>query len=295
VTRCGGPLAADVARLLPALAGRPAALRRGRRTFRLVFERPFSSHGFAGTLRSSLILRLGGPRVQSGGNVIPPRGRGRRMRSISVEYAVERLEGQVAVPFAGLGDPSRCGFLDACGVSGSVTMTPRATQGVFSVTAMARATLSRRDLRAAVGLAPGARRSGIRVFAGGEWSGRGSVTETLSRPDGFCRDSLPLRRGSFAVLVRGTGASVTLPGDSTLSDLLRTRCPGPALDDVAGSGTVAAQVLPLRAFGARRVVLRLRQGFRIAGPGYRGRTQPDVTVVLRRTRIDESTYLDPYR
>jgi hypothetical protein len=293
-TRCGGPLAADVARLLPALTARPGTLRRGRRTFRLASERPFAAHGFAGTLRSSLVLRLGRPRAQPGGGAVPPDRGAPRVREISVVYAVERLGGQVIVPFAGLGDPAGCGFLDACGVSGRITVTPRATGGALVLSAMARATRSRRELRAAVGLAPGGRRPGIRVFAGGEWSGLGGVTAALSRPGGFCRDSVPLRSGSLAVTVSGTRATVMLPGDTVLPDPLRTRCPGPALEDLARSEVIARQALPLRAFGARRVVLHLRRGARIAGSGYSGRTEPDVTVVLRRVGIEEEVRLDPF-
>jgi hypothetical protein len=68
-------------------------------------------------------------------------------------------------------------------------------------------------------------------------------------------------------------------------ELLATRCPGPVMGDIAPARALAGATVPLRTFRARRVTLRLTHGRGYASDGYRGTVTPDVTVVLRRTRI----------
>jgi hypothetical protein len=70
------------------------------------------------------------------------------------------------------------------------------------------------------------------------------------------------------------------------ANLLRTRCPGPASDDL--SGPLASGSFPLSAFRHRRVTLRLTTGTGYTTAGYRGRARPDLTIVLRRTRVKDS-------
>jgi hypothetical protein len=51
--------------------------------------------------------------------------------------------------------------------------------------------------------------------------------------------------------------------------------------------------LPLRALTARRATLRLRQGSRpFSANGYGGSTRADITVTVRRTRIQDTVSVD---
>jgi hypothetical protein len=70
------------------------------------------------------------------------------------------------------------------------------------------------------------------------------------------------------------------------ADLLRTRCPGPLLTDLADDTPLAAGRLPLRALGRRRVTLHLNRGAQELAPNYRLRSRPDLTLVLEREEVE---------
>jgi uncharacterized protein (DUF2141 family) len=296
-TRCAGPMTSDVSALLPGHLIGQHALLEGHRTLDFSADRSFAAHGLAGTVHSTVAMRvLGGERVLndgSGGFRGLPTHVVRR-RAIDVTYQVERVSGRVVTGVRGLADPDLCGPLDACGLMGSVTVSTSAASGEAHVNATASIRHSRRDLRRAVGLSPGPRPRGVSAFGFGlSQDAQGTVTSDLSR-DGApaCSDSEPLM-GPSTLLFDFSGQRVSAhygagsDASGSLGDPLRTRCPGPGLADVAPTGALASADVPLRTFAQRRVTLRLTRGRAYASDGYSGSTRPDVTVVLRRTHVRE--------
>jgi hypothetical protein len=298
-TDCAGPMARDVAALLPSRRVGERALVRGHRTLDFSADRTFAAHGLAGTLHSTVRLELvGGHKYPVGSfNGRAPRTPTRRKRAIEVAYRVQRVTGGIATDVRGRGDRDLCGPFDACGVNGSVTTTLSASSGSAFLTAEGSIRRTRRDLRRAVGLARG--RAPRTVARDGyiAWGfDRGSVVSELER-DGApaCTDSTPIVGGG-AVYLQFTGGRVRAgygSGGGLVAgfDVLQTRCPGPS--SLAAPSTLATGTFPLRAFGRKRVVLRLTEGRGFSSGGYGARSRPDVTVVLRRTRIDEYTYREP--
>ena len=292
-TRCAGPLDQDVRPALPSVDVRVGRLRRGRRTIDLRGTRRFSSHGFSGSVKSSLTLQLGRPRTDSGGPPgRPTRTRTVRTRYVTVRYAVEHLDGADPVGFAGLADPL-CTPLDSCGASGSVRLSPNATKGSVTLVATAPARRPRRDLYAALGFARHGHRRGVDAYGFGTWrSQHGFAAETVSRADGSppCRDATPITRGRLALSPKGGRMRAEWAdefGFPGVADPLRTRCPGPLSTDLDRSGTLASGSSPLRTFGRRRVVVRLDEGHHFSRDGYAGSSAPSLRLVLRRTSVRE--------
>jgi hypothetical protein len=247
-------------------------------------------------VRSTVRVRvIGGARFAT--NVSDPGLPGfqkRRRRAIDVAYRVQRVSGRVVTSVGGVADPDLCGPLDACGVLGAVTLAPAASSGSASLTASASTRRTRKDLRRALGLAAGPWPRGVTRYGSAFWErDRGSVTAELSR-DGApaCSDSDRIAGGGAVSLeFLGSRVRASYGGDSFGgTDLLRTRCPGPAISDT--SGPLASGTFPLSVFRRRRVTLRLTGGRGFSGVGYSGRSRPDVTVVLRRTRIREYVFTD---
>jgi hypothetical protein len=294
-TSCAGPMATDVAALLPARRITERALVRGHRTLDFSADKPFASHGLAGTLHSTVVARvLGGQRFASErGSGRAPSVRTRRLRAVAVRYRVERVSGRVTTGISGRGDPDLCGPLDACGITGSVTTAPAASSGTAYLTASGlHGRTTRRQLHAALGLARGRVARSVAREGYVSWDrDLGSITSDLSRlGTPACSDTQPLAGGGSVNLgfvggrVRATYDSGSLVG----TDRLRTRCPGPGSDDTRG--TLAAGTFPLRIFRHAHVTLRLTGGRRFASTAYTGHSTPDVTVVLRRTRIRDYSY-----
>jgi hypothetical protein len=85
-------------------------------------------------------------------------------------------------------------------------------------------------------------------------------------------------------------------GSGPSGDPLRSRCGGPTLAEISGGGALATGSVPLTALRARRIVVHLARGARLGGQGYLGQSVPDLTLVLRRTRVRDGTYKlrEPY-
>ena len=119
----------------------------------------------------------------------------------------------------------------------------------------------------------------------------GSITSDLSRSGSpVCSDTQPLTGGG-SISLGFTGGRVHAyydAGSLVGTDRLRTRCPGPGSDDMPE--TLASGSFPLRRFRHARVTLRLRRGRGFSSAAYSGHGTPDVTVVLRRTRIHAHSY-----
>lgn len=291
-TRCAGPIVTDVAQALPVRRIGERTLRHGRGTL-LDFsaDAPFSAGGLSGTVHSTLKMRLGKAsdllRQQRG---YPGPTHPFRYRELEVEYQLERLSGEIVTEVEGLTDPDLCGPLDACGLVGTVTATPRVATGEGYALAIASIRHSKHELRRALGLAPGGRPKGVHAFGYVFWDQTaGHVTSNLSRQGADpCTDSQAFSGPGSVALGFGRhrvradfGGAATVSGD----DLLRTRCPGPGLTDVATTGGLVHGRLPLSAFGRRRVAVRLTRGDSFASDGYRGTSRADMTVGLRRTSV----------
>jgi hypothetical protein len=290
-TNCGGPLPADV---LHRLRTRTVGLRelvRGPTTIDLSGSAPFAAAGLAGTVESTVVVRVRKARVRrverrprraiSRPSDRPP------FRSISVEYRLERLTGSVPVKLDA--EPRGCAVLDACGLSGTLTVSPGPARGEAYVNAYGR--LSKAALRRAVGLVPGPRPSKASVGGYLFWNrGRGTVTAALERNGGpACRDTSRLTAGAIDLRVRRRRVTARFAGADPFAgaDLLRTRCPGPLLADLERGTRLATGGIPRRALGRRRITLHLNQGSTASTLGYRLRSRPDLTVVLEREKVEE--------
>lgn len=289
-TRCAGPMATDLVGLLPTRSLTQRQLRRGHRTLDFSAERSFAGHGLAGTLRSRVKLRIGSAQHMSArdlqGGAEPP-GPTIRRRRLDIEYSVESVSGHVATSIAGLADPDLCGPLDACGLLGTVTTLPRSASGRAFVVADAPIRRSPHDLRQALGLAAGTPPRGVSAYGGGIWQERGNVTSSLMRAGAAaCDDTVALTsERSFSLTFTRHGVRADYGERYGGQDPLRTRCPGPTISDAAHDRPLASGTFPLRAFGPRRVTLRLTRGGGFSSDGYSGATRPDLTVVLRRVRV----------
>jgi hypothetical protein len=288
-TNCGGPLPTDVLRGLPSPAVSLRALRSGPRTVDLSGSAAFSSSGLAGTVSSTIVLRTGQTRVRRLRRLVrrrPERPNRPPFRSIAIEYHVERVTGSLPVDIAG--DPRTCTPLDACGVGGTLTVTPGSVRGEAYVFAYGR--LPRVALRRAVGLAPGPRPRRASVYGYLTLNpGWGTVTALLDR-DGTpaCRDATSLSNSLIDLRAQGRRVTARFSGGAEGADLLRTRCPGPLLADVGRGTRLAVGRIPLRGLGRRSLTLRLDRGARAVTPGYMLRSRPDVRIVLEREEVRES-------
>jgi hypothetical protein len=294
-TNCGGPLPADVLRRLPARTVSLRALRRGPTRVDLSGESRFAAGGLAGTVRSTIAVRVGKSDVERRPRGLQPGPRSRRrrdrppLRSIAVEYRIERLTG--SMPVAATARSRNCARVDACGLGGTLAVTPGPARGEGYVVAYGR--VPRAALSRAVGLAPGPIPHKVSAYGYVAWtSGRGTVTAALDR-DGTaaCRDTAPLSSGLLELRLRDRRVTARIGAGAPFlgADLLRTRCPGPLLADLKPRTELAAGHLPLRALARRRVTLRLDRGASAAARGYRLRSRPDLTLVLEREKVEHST------
>jgi hypothetical protein len=292
-TRCGGPLEQDLAALLPVAGINRAKLFKGRATVDLSTIRPFASRGFTGTMRSSIKLRLGRSVVQPPPVPPAPRRRGRNaIRTVTAVYEVERVSGNVVTDFRGGFERSLCDPLGACGAFGSVRVSPSVSSGRATLAAYGNARrASGRALRAALGLRPGPRASGITASGAADWiRDAGTTIATFKNGEGVvCADSAPLGAGymTFWVGPRRVFTSYGRGTDAGL-DPLRTRCPGPSMPDAAQNRPLASGSVPRRAFRRRRVTITLDHGRPFESEPYAGQTRPALTIVLRRVRVRES-------
>jgi hypothetical protein len=291
-TRCAGPLAVDVGAALPTASISLRRLTHGGGVLDLRGTHSFAAHGFAGVVRSTVVVRLGRARATHPSHPAPAPsapGHGKRIRAITVTYRVERLRGTVVSDVRALTDPGECGPFDACGLSGTITMAPEvAPGGSVSLFASAFATRPRRDLLAAVGLSTHGNPARIGVGGGGEQSLRGTVAADLHQ-DGECRDQTRLSAASVQLQSHAGALLVVLSPVSTQgTDPLRTRCPGPEL----GQHALTSATLPRSALRGRVVTVALHGNAFGDGP-YRVTTRSTLVLTLRRVRVRIQSYRIP--
>jgi hypothetical protein len=283
---------------MPSVTLGRALLMKGHTTIDLSATRPFAAHGFAGTVRSSVKLRLGRPREEPSEQELTESGEPppSAPRTVIAVYDIEEVSGSIVTAFTGGTERSLCDPLDACGTSGVVRLSPFVSTGRATFVAYGPARrVSGHDLRAALGLSPGPVAPHINASGVADWSrDSGSVVESFTDSDGTaCSDTVPLAGGFmtfyvgprrvFASYGRGSGAG---------PDLLRTHCPGPSILDAAQNSPLATGKVPRREFRKRRVVITLSRGRPFASEPYAGESRPALKVVLRRVRVRETLSFD---
>ncbi len=285
LTRCAGPLDGDLAGAAPRATISLRAALRGRTDIDMSATNPFASHGFAGTVSSTLVLRLGKPSRPSSGATFPPGIRTERTRIVTERLTVARLAGQLSGTVQGTADPIVCRLLDSCGVSGTLGLTlPGARGAVGELSASGPANLPYGEFLTALGLIRGGTSHGIAVAGSIAWTNAGTVDTNLTQPSA-CSDAAPLDQLFVSVIPAG-GASGGFFGSSPW----RTRCPGPM---VPGQAQLPLASPRLRAIGPRAFGVVLRPVGPLSDDGYTLTLHGHLSLLLRRGRISQQVFTEP--
>jgi hypothetical protein len=275
-SRCAGPLDSDVASGLPTRAVAIRALERGETTIDLGGGGQFAAHGLSGTVASTLVLTLGRAQRERQTSSVPPGARhARTFRSASVQYRIARLTGDAVVSVMSATTPAACGPFDACGLGGTLTVSPGTSAGGSTLLTAENTKLSVGALRAEL---RGAGPPAARLIGYGSADVHGTVQADLTQSGNTCSDSVAVRRFTVRLARRGHWLGVSLaPLESQAADPLRTRCPGPDL----GSGILAATRLPATVLG-RPAFTAILHGVPFTDGPYRATTDSTFALTLRR-------------
>jgi hypothetical protein len=275
-TRCAAPLVGDFAHALVSRSLNLRAVSRGHVTISLASSGPFAGGGFAGTVSSTVRLSLGRPSTQRPTPSGRPKGPTVRIRSVDVRYRATiagRLPAEVR------GDPSSCSLLGSCGANGSFELRPRAMSGVLDVSAFTRARRPLRDVLTALGLRTGGNPRGISTFGSALLNGPGSFDADFAQGAVTCHDSVPTGPAAVTLQIEGRSLAATF---APTGGAMHTRCPGPLIDQ---STALASGSVPVRLLGRRTATIPLTTGVDLLDDGYHGRTVPNLTLTITRTRI----------
>ncbi len=284
-TRCAGPLDLDLARFAPSREVAVAAALRGHRRVDLRGTSSFAGGGFAGTVRSTLILQLGG--AQSGGGGQPSSApSGPRERAVTEPLTLVKASGALKAQVQGAANPGICVLLDSCGLRGTITV-PRPPLSRGALIAYGPARRPYRDFLAALGLSRRGNAAGILVAGSVRWQNGGRFEEDLVQ-GGECRDSGSLGAGG---IVLATTKKLTR-ASYYASDSLRTRCPGPGLGGAGGSGggILAAGATPLRDLARRQFSIAVPGTGTLSDDGYTERLTGSLSLTFRRGRVSQRTF-----
>ncbi|MGH2875216.1 MAG: hypothetical protein ACRDLV_03075, partial [Solirubrobacteraceae bacterium] len=207
------------------------------------------------------------------------------------DYRLVRVAGSLTTTFAGEADPM-CRPLGACGASGRIDAS-LAGHGTVEFSGSRRvghrtgAAAALADLRA----------GRMAVFDTlGSLSLRETTSETLTATGDACTNRItqPLALATSGFhhgaerVVLGPGPDSSL-GFETGADLLRTRCPGPSLQDVAGGGSLAQTTLAAGALGDHRIKLVLSSSRPFSGSAYTGTRAGTIVLMLALVRAHGET------
>jgi hypothetical protein len=281
-TQCGGPLFNDIGRALRTVHLRRQQLRKGDFDIDLSGSAAVSAPGMRGTVVSTVVAHVGTRDEIRRPRITRDHG---SVKSITVEYAVERVSGRLQGDFSGGGE--LCAELDSCGRTATLSLTPgKPLHATVALAAYSSAKRPAADLRAAVGLpSEEGRAKGIDWSGFGSLSSRSNLLSAAVLRDGtpFCKDQRHVPAIALQLQPAGTrvGASLTsYPGSE-----LRTSCPGPDVSSGGFGDTLASGSVPLSALRRPRVTLHLTRGHAIERDGWSGRTRADFTIVLRRSSV----------
>ncbi|MGH2873167.1 MAG: hypothetical protein ACRDL5_11990, partial [Solirubrobacteraceae bacterium] len=262
--RCAGPRAPEIGSLLPARRLSLAALAQAGQVVSLAATRSFSVHGFAGTVRSTIVFRVGRlGAAQKIGAGLPARG-SRRYRELDVSYRARR-SGAVVESFKGDPHAAICAELDSCAATGAASVELKRRSGRASLAFLVPASVPASRLLAAAGIGRGRRPS---VTGGsGELPLTGGEVQTVFRQGAnVCRDTTRLGASTVLLSLSGAGVEVqyVVPGRLQGPGFWGTVCPGPS----DGAGILAVGRSPAAALRRRTIRIELRSGSPFADYGY---------------------------
>lgn len=277
-TRCAGPLQSDIASQLASRVVDVASLSHGRTGVSLASSSEFAVHGLAGTVTSTVQLRLGRPdtRRQSPGGSSSKQP---KSRLVEIDYPA-RLNASALIHTHG--DPSSCAALGSCGANGTFALQVHGTPGTLRIFAFATSRRPLRDQLAALGLRKRGNPRGILII--GALLVRGPATYDVDVTQGAntCRDSAP--PGPGVLIVSGIGGAVTA-GFSQGPPQLHLRCPGPMLALDNGLVSTRLGLARLRRGGT----IHLKTVHALRDDGYTARTEANVAVTLSRPKVKITT------
>jgi hypothetical protein len=289
--RCAGP---NLSRALARLPRRSVSLSRlGREPVvaDLSGTASYVSGRFAGTVTSTLRLRLGreerGNLSGGGGLIGGPGHRPRRKVRVRVVhfhavYRVTRFRGNLSASFGGLAGPP-CAQLDACGVAGTAGWAIRAPGGNLVVEGDSLARKSDHGFRGALAAVTRTHDAFAEFRRPGFF---GTTTADVTRPDDVpCHDTARVLSPGLAADVGARRLFVGVGGPDTQpagADLLRAGCPGPRDADVLDGPGLARGSVPLSLLANRRFGLALTGSGRFDASGYAGSRSARFHITLKR-------------
>ena len=220
-TRCAGPTDGDLSAVSPAATIRLARLLGGRTVIDLSGSRTFASHGFAGTIDSTLALALGRPSSQPPNVNFPPGIKTQRVRTVTEQLSVVRVRGGLTATVRGTGNPIVCGLLDSCGLSETLSLAGhvRAASGELIATGPARRPYA--DFLAALGLSRTGRARGIAVFGTVDWAQ--PVRAEVSQAGNLCTDTAASGAVVIELGLRGASSPSRRPSPPARTRTVRAR------------------------------------------------------------------------
>ncbi len=279
-TRCAGPLDGDLSSASPVATIPLARLLRGRIVLDLSGSRTFASHGFAGTIDSTVTMKLGKPRKQSGNASFPPGIKTHRVRTVIEQLSLVRVRGGLTATAQGTSNPIVCGLLDSCGLSESLSLGGGVRDASAQVIASGPASRPYGDFLAALGLSRSGRARGIGVFGSVAWVGR--VRASTSQAGSVCTDT---------AATGGVGVPLGLgSGSGGFTSSWRTRCPGPSLGNAQ---PLLAGSLDRAALGRRQFTIEVGGKGMSSDDGYVIVAHGRLSLVLRRGRIIQQVTVQP--
>ena len=278
-TRCAGPLQSDIASLLARRVVDVATLAHGHAGVSLVSSSDFAVHGLAGTVTSTVQLRLGRPHTERVPDLSSSPGPA-KFRTVAVSYRAH-LDGNVVTHVHG--DPSSCAPLGSCGANGTFALHVHSTPGTLLLGAVTRKRRPLRDALTALGLRKGGNPRG--VFVLGFFIARGPATYAVEMAQGAirCTDTAP--GGLGAVLVTTTrGRLEAAFGPEQQAPHLR--CPGPTVSPENGLASGTARLGRLTRHGG---TIRLGTGVKLNDDGYTESTTSNLALTLSRPKVKITT------
>ncbi|MGZ4305438.1 MAG: hypothetical protein ACXVEW_07030 [Solirubrobacteraceae bacterium] len=275
-TRCAGPLQSDVANILPRRIVDVATLSNGRTGVSLVSSADFAVHGLAGTVSSTIQLRLGRPQTDqvSSGSSSPKTQR--RFRTVVLSYRAH-LDGTVLTHMHG--DPASCAPLGSCGANGTLDLSVHSTPGTLAIGAVTRARRPLRDVLTALGLRGDGNPRGIDVIGIFFVRGRARYAVDVTQGGSTCMDSGP---GGLDALFLGVTRGRVSAALGFAQPAPHLRCPGPMVPDASAFASGTARIRPLARHGG---TIHLTTGGSFKDDGYTGRTVPDLTLTMSRPKL----------
>jgi hypothetical protein len=279
-TRCAGPTDGDLSEAGPGPTIRLSRLLHGRTTLDLSGSQSFASHGFAGTIDSTLRLRLGRPSSQPPNGNFPPGTKTQRVRTVTEQLSLVRVRGRLTATAQGVGNPIVCGLLDSCGLRETLSLTGPMRDVFAQLVATGPARRPVADFLAALGLSRTGRPRGIAVSGSLDWVQ--PVRAAVSQAGNLCADTAP--SGGVEI---GFGPRRASGG---FTETWRTRCPGPSLADVQPFLTGP---LDRSALGRHQFGINIAGKDAFSDDGYVILARGRLSLVVRRGRITQQVSTEP--